>query len=29
MALFGRRGRIGVIELFGMIGQTVQSSVYY
>ena len=29
MALFGRRGRIGVIELFGMIGPTVQSSVYY
>ena len=30
MALpFRRRGRIGVIELFGMIGPVVRSSVYY
>jgi len=27
--LFRRRGRIGVVELFGMIGPVVRSSVYY
>ena len=28
-SLFRRRGRIGVIELFGMIGPVVRSSVHY
>ena len=28
-ALLRRRGRIGVIELFGVIGPVVQSAVYY